>query len=136
MFDGRHANRGVLWQRCREMMHHLVVCLRRPRGPHDLMRTTPDQLCQPRARLFQRHVGAIAYPMRTRGVANELLRRLEPRLSCCGVQRGGGIMVEIKHVESLDRNIQNGATTASFFTTVRSSVFGARLCRPRPAAAR
>src|SRR2546421_7688827 len=79
------------------MMHHLVVCFRCPRSPYDLVRTATDQLCQTRARLFQGHVGAIAYPMRTRGVANELLGSLEPRFSCCGVRRRGGIVVEISH---------------------------------------
>ena len=67
------------------MRHRRVVRFRRTAGPHDLVRRASQPAREPFPRLVQRPIRPVAEPVRARRIADETLRRFEPRLA-----RGGG----------------------------------------------
>jgi hypothetical protein len=52
---------------------------------------------EPFAGLLQCLFGALPEPMRAGRIAGELFGRFEPRLTCFGEQRRGGVVIEVKH---------------------------------------
>src|SRR5207244_4444157 len=80
-----------------QMTKNHVVRLGGPARPHDVHRIAAEKTGELLARALQRGVRPRAEPMRAGGIADELLRRLEPGLFRLRQQRRGGVVIEVEH---------------------------------------
>lgn len=97
MFDGRDADGGIGGEGLGEVMEEQVIGFGGAGGPDDLVGMTSNELGEPGAGVVESGIGAAAEAVWAGGVADEPFGGIEPSGAGHGMERGSGVVIEVKH---------------------------------------